>query len=87
VKKRARTTARKTEAAIDPRFASVMKAFAGDPSVSGGMMMSSFGLKVNGKIFAMMNRGKFVVKLPRGRVDAIVATGAGENFDPGHGRL
>jgi hypothetical protein len=87
VKKRPRTTARKAEAAIDPRFAPVMKAFAGDPKVSFGMMVSSFGLKVNGKIFAMMVRGKFVAKLPKARVDAIVATGVGENFDPGHGRL
>jgi len=64
-----------------------MKAFAGDPKVSFGMMMSSFGLKVNGKISAMMVRGKFVAKLPKARVDALVATGVGENFDPGHGRL
>ncbi len=33
------------------------------------------------------SKGKFVVKLPRQRVDALVATGEGERFDPGHGRL
>ena len=27
-----------------------------------------------------------MVKLPKDRVDAIVAAGRGENFDPGHGR-
>ena len=31
-------------------------------------------------------RGEFVVKLSRERVDALVAQGKGEYFDPGHGR-
>ena len=44
--------------------------------------MASVGLKVNGKIFAMMSRGKFVVKLPKTRVDELVESGAGEYFDP-----
>ena len=49
-------------------------------------MMSSYGLKVNGKIFAMFGRSKFVAKLPKPRVDQLVEQGAGERFDPGHGR-
>jgi hypothetical protein len=49
--------------------------------------MSSYGLKVNGKIFAMFGRGKFVAKLPKHRVDELVSAGMGERFDPGHGRL
>lgn len=49
--------------------------------------MSSYGLKVNGKIFAMFGRGKFVAKLPKQRVDELVSGGIGERFDPGHGRL
>ena len=52
---------------IDPRFAPVAEAFAKNRYVSGGMMMSSYGLKVKGKIFAFFGRGKFVVKLPRAR--------------------
>ncbi len=44
-------------------------------------------LKVDGKIFAMLAQGRLVVKLPRARVDALVEAGAGERFDPGHGRL
>jgi hypothetical protein len=31
-----------------------MAAFAGDPQVTSGKMMASVGLKVNGKIFAMV---------------------------------
>lgn len=50
-------------------------------------MMSSYGLKVNGKIFAMFGRRQFVAKLPKSRVDALVNAGTGKRFDPGHGRL
>ena len=50
-------------------------------------MMSSYGLKVNGKIFAMFGRKQFVTKLPKARVDALVNAGVGTNFDPGHGRI
>ena len=35
----------------------------------------------------MFGRGRFVVKLPKSRVDDLVSAGAGERFDPGHGRL
>jgi TfoX/Sxy family transcriptional regulator of competence genes len=71
---------------IDPRFAPVVDAFARDPEVTAGTMMSAFGLKVNGKIFAMVARGRLVAKLPRARVDELAGAGRGERFDPGHGR-
>ena len=44
--------------------------------------MASTGLKVNGRIFAMYSRGRFVAKLPRQRVDALVKAGRGSRFDP-----
>ena len=72
---------------LDPRFAPVAKAFANRPHVTGGKMMSSYSLRVNGKIFAMFPRGEFVVKLPKIQVDELVSTGKGRRFDPGHGRL
>lgn len=71
----------------DPNFAPVAKAFAKDRNVTAGMMMASYGLKVKGKIFAMLVRGHLVVKLPRHRVDEMVEGGKGERFDPGHGKL
>jgi hypothetical protein len=74
-------------ATIDPKFAPVAAAFARDPRVSRRRMFSSSNvLSVDGKIFAMLSRGKFVAKLPQDRVDALVRSGAGERFDAGRGR-
>jgi hypothetical protein len=50
------------------------------------MFSSSNVLSVNGKIFAMLVKGKLVVKLPKQRVDELVAARVGTYFDPGHGR-
>ena len=80
-------TTERTRAAPDPRFLPVVAAFLDNPGVTGGTMMSSYGLKVNGKIFAMYGRGRFVAKLPKLRVDELVSGGVGERFNPGHGRL
>jgi hypothetical protein len=49
-------------------------------------MFGSTGLKVHGKTFAMLVKGRLVVKLPRHRVEELLAAGAGDRFDPGHGR-
>ena len=66
----------------DPAFARVIEAFSRERGVTSGTMMASVGLKVNGKIFAMLVRGKLVAKLPKDRVDALVEAGAGKRFDP-----
>ncbi len=71
----------------DSRFVPVVDAFANDPQVTRGKMMSSYGLKVNGRIFAMFGRGRFVTKLPKERVDELISARKGKRFDPGHGRL
>jgi hypothetical protein len=84
----------------DVRFAALCKTLASDPQYAGAVgelaatpmspprhRFGSNALKVNGKIFTMMSQGTLVVKLPRGRVDELVAAGSGHRFDPGHGRL
>jgi hypothetical protein len=72
----------------DPRFAPVVAAFAKNRRVSQKRMFSSSNvLNVGGKIFAMLVKGKLVVKLPKHRVDELVGSGTGAYFDPGHGRL
>ena len=68
-------------------FAEVTRAFAKDPEVSFGRLFASDGLKVRDKIFAMLVRGSLVVKLPKARVDELIAEKKGARFDPGHGRL
>lgn len=73
-----------------PDYAAVVKAFSKDRrvSVGEGKGFGSGGLKVDGKLFALMSsRGEFVAKLPRPRVAELVAQGKGAPFDPGHGRL
>lgn len=72
---------------VDPSFAPIVAAFAKNRDVTFGKLMSSYGLKVKGKIFAMFGRGKFVAKLPKDRVNELVSAGIGERFDPGHGRF
>ena len=61
--------------------------YGADESRGARRAFGSTSLKANGKIFAMLVKDKLVVKLPRKRVDELVDTGAGERFDPGHGRI
>jgi hypothetical protein len=79
--------------AITPahRYRKITEALLRCPSAELGSGTKGFGasaLKVHGRIFAMLSsKQQFVVKLPKPRVDALVAAGAGERFDPGRGRL
>ena len=83
-----RKPAKQPAAEIPPVLAPVADAFADVRGVSRRRMFSSENaFSVNGKIFAMLTRGCFVVKLPQERVDDLVDAGKGKRFDPGHGRL
>lgn len=57
------------------------------PPAAGRRKFGDGALKVGGKIFAMVSRDALVVKLPRRRVEALVASGAGRPYDPGSGRV
>jgi|SRR5450755_1799816 hypothetical protein len=70
---------------LDASFEAVASAFRNDRHVTQGMMMASYGLKVNGKIFAMYGRSEFVVKLPKPRVDELVSNVTAKRFEPGPG--
>jgi hypothetical protein len=73
---------------MPPSFAPVVAAFADTPEVGRGRMFSSNSvLNVNGKIFAMLVKGKLVVKLSAPRIDELIKGGHSERFDPGHGRV
>lgn len=73
----------------DERYAELVKGFLGQHGVTQeGKGFGSSALKVGGSIFALLSSGGlFVVKLPRRRVNELVASGDGDRFDPGHGRL
>ena len=69
----------------EERFATLVEEFLDKPEVtlpSDGNGFGASGLKFRQKIFAMLVKGKLVVKLPRSRVDALIASGDGEPFDP-----
>ena len=70
----------------DPRLAPIVTEFM-NRAKTAPRKFGSNGLKVNGKLFALLTHGKLVVKLPPARVSRLVAEGAGKPFDPGHGRL
>lgn len=74
----------------EAHFATIVEELLDSPDVTppSGQAFGASGLRVRGKIFAMLSSGgAFVVKLPKARVDALIASGDGERFDPGHGRL
>jgi hypothetical protein len=75
----------------EDRFAAVCDQLADRPGVARpDARRRGFGasaLTVNGSIFAMLvPGGSLVVKLPRPRVEELIATGAGCPFDAGKGR-
>ena len=68
--------------------AQAFRPFSPSEAVSLAHGHRAVGLKINSKIFAMLSsKSYFVVKLPQERVDALIASGEGKRFDPGHGRL
>ena len=73
----------------EERYAAMVGELIHRPDVTAGSdepgprkRFGSSGLKVRGRIFAMLVRGRLVVKLPRQRVDALVGAGVGERYDP-----
>jgi hypothetical protein len=72
----------------DERYAALGAVLLGQPGVSqGGRGFGSTALRVHGRIFVMLTDGRLVLKLPARRVDELIASGDGQRFDPGHGRL
>ena len=72
----------------EERYEDLVDEFAGEGGVTPPTGGSGFGrgaLRYRRKIFAMFVRGQLVVKLPRGRVDELVADGHGGRFDANKG--
>jgi hypothetical protein len=72
----------------DHRYAALVDDLAGVPGVTPPRSGGGFGrsaLKFEGKIFAMLVRGRLVLKLPEARVSELIAAGQGLNFDANKG--
>lgn len=85
---------RMTKAAIsvEAAYAKIVRALSSSAGVTTGTKgrrgFGSSALRTKDKIFAMISsKEAFVVKLPKQRVDELVASGAGRRFDPGRGRI
>jgi hypothetical protein len=78
---------------VDPaeRFAAMVTTATGQPDVQppsdeGGRRFGAGAIRLGGSIVAMLVQDRVVLKLPRERVDALIAAGAGAPFDAGRGR-
>ena len=73
---------------LTPEFAALITEFTSRPRVTyGGRGFGARALRVDGKIFAMLDsRGRFVVKVPRVRADELLARGLAIHFEPVPGR-
>jgi len=70
------------------RFEDVVDGLVGSPGVTPPRGGSGFGrsaLRWENKIFAMLVRGRLVLKLPASRVDALAGGGDGVHFDANKG--
>ncbi|MCU0494021.1 MAG: MmcQ/YjbR family DNA-binding protein [Chloroflexaceae bacterium] len=80
-------------ASPEERFAAIVAALGDNPAVTpptdiapGKKFGTSAELRVNNKIFAMLMKERLVVKLPRQRVDALVADDGAVRLNSGNGR-
>ena len=72
----------------EDRFADLVDEFMGIDGVTPPAGGSGFGrsaLRYHRKIFAMLVRGRLVLKLPAARVDELARAGAGQHFDASKG--
>ena len=85
-----KTRKRQHPQAANPKYSEDTQAFTRrtDISFGGGKGFGSGALKVKGKIFAMSSsKGEFVVKLPKTRIDELLASGKGKRFEPRPGMV
>jgi len=79
-----------TKLAITPqeRYATLVGTLLNNPDVTQSEKRGfGSGLRVNGKVFAMLVKGNLVVKLPQQRVVDLIACGEGEPYYYGNGRV
>ena len=67
-------------------FDAVVAELGSDPGVTSAKMFGSAGLKIDGKFFASLYKGKLIVKLGEPRVDELTGADKADHFGPGMGR-
>ena len=73
---------------FERRYEELIDGLLGLPGVTppaGGAGFGRSAVRFQNKIFVMLVRGRLVLKLPAGRVDALVGTGDGVRFDANKG--
>jgi hypothetical protein len=67
-------------------FADIVAEELTGPGVTFERVLRNEGLKVDGKLYAFVSRGRLVVKLPADRCRELVTDGRAEVFEPSPGR-
>ena len=77
-----------SDGTVEDRYDALAEVLLAEAGVSRAQKpgFGSSGLFAGGKLFVMLSHGRLVVKLPRSRVEALVASGDGVRFVSGHGR-
>jgi TfoX-like protein len=75
------------DGAAQRAFDALAERFLRAPGVEEHVAFSSPGLRVGGRIFAMLTRGELVVKLPAQRCAELVAAGEARPFEMGARRM
>ena len=71
----------------DGLYALLAARYAGKPASGQSKRFGSNALKVKGKIFASLTRGRLLLKLPEARVDSLIKSKKGLRFSTGVGRV
>ncbi len=71
----------------EDRYEDLIASLLGEPGVvpPHGSGFGRTAMRCHGRIFVMLVRGRLVLKLPKARVDALIAAGHGINFDANKG--
>ena len=75
------------KASVDALYRSLAERYGADPGASRGRGFGSNALKADGRIFAALSNGRLLLKLPAGRVKALIEDGLGQPFSTGPGRV
>ena len=65
---------------IDTPFTPIVQKMLKERGVTQAKMFGASGLKIGRKMFAMSVKGKLIIKLPKERVDILIASKQGKHF-------